>query len=119
MGSPLRDMPPVMRTLSIRSLRRLTLRSRVDLPHPDGPIRAVTLPLGTSMLMSLSACLSPYQRLKSVTDRTWVSDANSGWTAAAGGGTAGTDGPWPLPAAAGAAGARPARGDGLAAGRSA
>ena len=29
---------------------RLTERSRVDLPQPDGPIRAVTLPLGTDQV---------------------------------------------------------------------
>ena len=48
---------------------RFTERIRVDLPHPDGPISAVTLPLGTGISMLNRACLSPYQRLKSSISR--------------------------------------------------
>ena len=33
---------PVMLTLSIRSFMRLKHRSKVDFPHPDGPMKAVT-----------------------------------------------------------------------------
>ena len=34
-------------------------RSRVDLPQPEGPIKAVTWPLGIFMLTLNSACLLP------------------------------------------------------------
>ena len=34
---------------------RLMVRSRVDLPQPDGPMRAVIRWVGTSMLMSFTA----------------------------------------------------------------
>jgi hypothetical protein len=55
---------PSMRRSSIRSFMRLRQRSRVDLPQPEGPISAVTMPFWISMLMSKSACDLPYQRLK-------------------------------------------------------
>ena len=71
-----------MRTLSIRSFMRLTERSSVLLPQPEGPISAVTLPRGTGRLMSKRACFSPYQRLKSLTSRTASSARTSGWTSA-------------------------------------
>ncbi len=38
---------------------RLKVRSRVDLPQPDGPMKAVTRCLGMFMLTSNNACLSP------------------------------------------------------------
>ena len=41
---------------------RLTDRSKVDLPQPDGPIRAVTCRAGTVRLMSESAWFGPYQK---------------------------------------------------------
>ena len=41
---------------------RLRQRSSVDLPQPEGPMKAVTWCLGMDMEMSLSACFSPYQR---------------------------------------------------------
>src|SRR5262245_1221378 len=69
-----------MRTLSIRSLRRLTERKRVDLPQPDGPMRAVILPRGIFIEMSKSACLGPYQRLKPSICRTISSRLSSGLT---------------------------------------
>ena len=53
-------MSPSVRTDETRSFIRFTDRSRVDLPQPEGPIRAVTSPRGTPMLISKSAWLSPY-----------------------------------------------------------
>jgi len=38
---------------------RLKMRSRVDLPQPEGPISAVTRFSGTTRLMSRSAAKSP------------------------------------------------------------
>ena len=48
-------MLPVVGTSSIRSFMRLRQRSKVDLPQPEGPIRAVTSRRGKSMLMLLKA----------------------------------------------------------------
>ena len=45
----------------MRSFIRLSDRRNVDLPQPDGPIRAITERSGTSSAMSQSACLAPYQ----------------------------------------------------------
>ena len=53
-----------MRTLLSRSFSRLTDRNNVDLPQPEGPIRAVTLLRGMAIEMSCSACFAPYHRLK-------------------------------------------------------
>src|SRR5262245_19035646 len=44
---------------------RLIERTNVDLPQPDGPMRAVTARVGIVMLTSYSACLPPYQNEKS------------------------------------------------------
>ena len=41
---------------------RLRRRRKVDLPQPDGPIRAMTERSGTTRVMSHSACLAPYQK---------------------------------------------------------
>jgi hypothetical protein len=41
------------------SFIRLIERRKVDLPQPDGPIRAVTELSGTSSETSNKACLSP------------------------------------------------------------
>jgi hypothetical protein len=41
------------------SFMRLMQRRKVDLPQPDGPMKAVTDLAGMSMLTSNSACLSP------------------------------------------------------------
>ncbi len=41
------------------------LRISVDLPQPLGPISAVIFPRGTSRLISWSAWVAPYHRLKS------------------------------------------------------
>ena len=38
---------------------RFIVRSRVDLPQPDGPIRAVTALAANETLMSNIACFAP------------------------------------------------------------
>jgi hypothetical protein len=73
MDSPSSSMSPSMRTPSMRSLRRLTERSSVDLPQPEGPMSAVTLPRGTSMATEKSARAAPYQSEKSDTAMTTCS----------------------------------------------
>jgi hypothetical protein len=47
------------RALAIVSFIRLSVRRKVDLPQPDGPMNAVTLSMSTSIDTSLIACLSP------------------------------------------------------------
>ena len=54
-----RAASPSMRTPSIRSFSRFTERRNVDLPHPEGPIRAVTLPRGMVIETSKSAWAGP------------------------------------------------------------
>jgi hypothetical protein len=49
----------------MRSLSRLIERRNVDLPHPDGPMSAVTARGGMDIVMFLSACFFPYQNEKS------------------------------------------------------
>src|SRR3990172_9332615 len=56
-------MEPSRRKLAMRSFILFRHRRKVDLPHPDGPIRAVTLLVFISMFMSFSTRLSPYQAL--------------------------------------------------------
>ena len=48
-----------MRTEGIRSFSRLKQRNRVDLPQPDGPMKAVIRFSGIVIVMSLRALLSP------------------------------------------------------------
>src|SRR5262245_5593843 len=57
-------MSPVTRVPSIRSFMRLRVRRKVDLPQPDGPIRAITEHSGMVSEMSHRACLGPYQKLR-------------------------------------------------------
>src|SRR5260370_17477707 len=45
------------------SCMRLRVRSRVDLPQPEGPMREVTLLVAMPMLTSKRVCLLPYQKL--------------------------------------------------------
>ena len=40
--SPSSSMTPSTRTFSTRSFIRLKHRNKVDLPHPEGPMKAVT-----------------------------------------------------------------------------
>src|SRR5215203_804606 len=54
-------MAPVWRAPGMSAFRRLMERRNVDLPHPDGPMSAVTARAGIVRLTSWSACLEPYQ----------------------------------------------------------
>ena len=62
---PSKRMSPSMRTPSIRSFSRLMQRSSVDLPQPEGPMKAVICFSGISIEISLSAFFSPYQSERS------------------------------------------------------
>src|SRR5574341_44566 len=55
----------MMRTPGMRSFMWFRQRRSVLLPHPDGPMSAVTLFIGIFIPMSAMACLWPYQRLSS------------------------------------------------------
>ena len=50
---------PLVRTVSTRSFMRLKQRSKVDLPQPLGPMKAVTLLRSMFRLMPFRACLAP------------------------------------------------------------
>ena len=60
-SSPSNRTSPSIRAPVIRSFIRLKQRSSVLLPQPEGPIRAVILLRGMSIVMSLSARDGPYQ----------------------------------------------------------
>src|SRR5882724_2666162 len=60
MFSPSRTTLPSARAPGISSCRRLRHRTRVDLPHPDGPISAVTWFGSTDSDMSSMASRLPY-----------------------------------------------------------
>ena len=51
--------PLVMRAPGMRSLMRLKQRSRVDLPQPDGPMKAVMRLRGITRFTPCRTCLSP------------------------------------------------------------
>jgi hypothetical protein len=62
--SPYIELPristePSTRALGTVSCIRLKHRSRVDLPHPDGPMMAVTAFCGIEIDTSLTAAVSP------------------------------------------------------------
>src|SRR6185295_13646202 len=59
MSRPLTLMTPVVFTLSIRSFIRLRQRRRVDLPQPEGPMKAVTRRSSMSIEMSCRTWFSP------------------------------------------------------------
>ena len=50
---------PVTRAMEIVSFIRLRQRRNVDLPHPDGPMKAVTERSGMSIVTCFSACFWP------------------------------------------------------------
>src|ERR1700675_3585044 len=60
---PSSRISPSRRALRTVSCMRSRVRKRVDLPQPDGPMRAVTLLVATRRLISKSVCLAPYQKL--------------------------------------------------------
>jgi len=72
-------MSPPIRTPSIKSFIRLTHRSNVVLPQPEGPIKAVTRPLATGIVISCRACFRPYHKLKFSTSRTGASRRTLSW----------------------------------------
>ena len=57
------DSVPVTVTESMRSFMRLKQRSSVDLPQPEGPMKAVTFFSGTSRSMSWRAWACPYHKI--------------------------------------------------------
>ena len=59
MSSPSSSIWPVTRADGIVSFIRLRQRRKVDLPQPDGPMKAVTRSSWMSIETSFSACLSP------------------------------------------------------------
>src|SRR5438874_12364736 len=61
MSSPSRTIRPLWCAPSICSFMRLRLRKKVDLPQPDGPIKATTEHSGIVSETSYRACVSPYQ----------------------------------------------------------
>src|SRR5205807_9629074 len=63
MSRPSRSTSPETRAPGTTSCMRLRARRKVDLPQPDGPIRAVTSFGSTVMLMSDSAWNEPNQTL--------------------------------------------------------
>ncbi|KAJ06547.1 hypothetical protein M004_01925 [Pseudomonas aeruginosa M10] len=56
---PSRRISPSTRQPSTRSFIRLKQRSKVDLPQPDGPMKAVTRCFGMFIRTSKRACLAP------------------------------------------------------------
>ena len=58
-------MEPSVRTPSTKSHMRLNVRSSVDLPQPDGPMKAQQRFSGICRSIDLSAWKSVYQRSKS------------------------------------------------------
>src|SRR5208282_3815283 len=60
---PSRRILPSRREWRTVSCMRSRVRSSVDLPQPDGPMRAVTLLVAMPKLMSKRVCLAPYQKL--------------------------------------------------------
>src|SRR5690348_10091898 len=61
MSSLSRAIRPICLAPSICSFMRFRLRKNVDLPQPDGPIKATTEHSGMVSETSYSACVSPYQ----------------------------------------------------------
>ena len=58
---PWKRISPALRAPGTVSCMRLIPRSNVDLPHPDGPMIAVTPGPGKARLTSFSTCLAPNQ----------------------------------------------------------
>jgi hypothetical protein len=59
MSSPSSSIRPSTRALGIVSFMRFRARRNVDLPQPDGPMKAVTYSLGMSIDTASTATLSP------------------------------------------------------------
>ena len=61
--SPWNSISPSMRHPSTMSFILLMLLSRVDFPHPEGPISAVMEFFLMGIVTSKRACFCPYHRL--------------------------------------------------------
>src|SRR6266581_1265581 len=61
MSKPSTTTMPFTRASGTSSCMRLRQRTKVDLPHPEGPIIAVTVCGSTERFISKSACFRPYQ----------------------------------------------------------
>ena len=59
MSSPSIMILPVTRQLGMVSFIRLMQRRNVDLPQPDGPMKAITPLSGMSTFTCFNACFSP------------------------------------------------------------
>src|SRR6185437_5924814 len=74
MSTPSRLIEPSTRAPGVSSCMRLSVRRKVDLPQPDGPMIAVTARGGMVRLTPLTARNAPYQTSRpSIT--IWPSDA--------------------------------------------
>ena len=72
MSCPLYSTCPVIFTPGTRSFMRFRVFRNVDLPQPEGPIRAV-MELGrTSIVTWCSAWVGPYHRFRLLTEVTGV-----------------------------------------------
>src|SRR6266536_594866 len=69
MSKPSTSTVPFTRASGTSSCMRLRQRTKVDLPHPEGPIIAVTVWGSTERLISKSACLRPYQASRCCTSK--------------------------------------------------
>src|SRR5437762_11436477 len=67
MSAPSRNTCPVMRAPGTVSCMRLRQRRKVDLPHPDGPMTAVTERSRNCTLASRTACIEPKYALSAST----------------------------------------------------
>ena len=61
-----------MRTPGTRSFMRLSVFRKVDLPQPEGPMRAVISRSPTSSEICFSALKSPYQRFRFFAEMTGI-----------------------------------------------
>ena len=59
MSLPPSRTSPASAAVGINSCIRFKVRKNVDLPHPDGPISAVTVPDAKSKVTSFNACFDP------------------------------------------------------------
>src|SRR5271157_1250948 len=78
MLSPSRRTSPSIRALGTKSFIRLKHRIKVLLPQPEGPISAVILFRGMSIVMSFRAGEAPYQTQSLQVERTVRSHAGDG-----------------------------------------
>src|SRR4051794_11871724 len=88
MSSPSSSTRPVIQPCSLSSCIRLSVRRKVDLPQPDGPISAWTRLAGKASETPFTAVNFPYIAVSlsvSMRTRGGISAAGTGGRAAAGG----------------------------------